>query len=90
MKRRRNSVTVSVDVDIDELVEELTDEEIIDLAERVGHSGPRGEVQRAIIMLRQGRVDDGIALLEREFFPTWKSKAACETAYQLAMGRVSA
>lgn len=86
MKRGRSSISVNVEVDIDDLVEELTDEEILDMAEKIGHYGsPREVVSRAIVMIRSGRVDDGITALEREFMPSWKSRANCEAAYQQAM-----
>lgn len=85
-RRIRNSISVSVDVDMDELVEALTDEEILDMAEKIGHSGsPREIVKRAIVMIRTGRIEDGITELEREFMPTWKSRAACAEAYNLAV-----
>jgi hypothetical protein len=85
-RRVRSSISVSVDIDMDEIVEALTDEEILDMAEKIGHSGsPREIVQRAIVMIRSGRIDDGITALEREFMPTWSSKAKCEAAYQQAM-----
>lgn len=85
-RRRRESISVNVEVDIDDLVEELTDEEIMDMAEQIGHSGsPREVVSRAIVMIRSGRVDDGITELEREFMPSWKSKADCQAKYDQAM-----
>jgi hypothetical protein len=85
-RRNRNSISVNIDVDMDDIVEALTDEEILEMAENVGHSGsPRAVVSSAVAMIRTGRVADGVAMLEREFFPTWKSKADCEAAYQLAM-----
>lgn len=71
---------------MDEIVEALTDQEILDMAEKIGHSGtPRDVVSSAVVMIRSGRIEDGITALEREFLPSWKSKAACEAAYQLAM-----
>ncbi|WP_028003154.1 hypothetical protein [Sinorhizobium meliloti] len=86
-KRRRSTISVNVEVDVDELAEALTDEEILDVAEKVGHSGsPRDVVVRAITMIRSGRIEDGITALEREFLPTWRSRAKCEEAYRLAMG----
>ncbi|MDX1032801.1 hypothetical protein GOL82_16300 [Sinorhizobium medicae] len=86
-RRIRDSITVSVDVDMDEIVEALTDEEILDMAEKIGHSGsPRDVVVRAITMIRSGRIEDGITALEREFLPNWRSRAKCEEAYRLAMG----
>lgn len=85
-RRKRNSISVSVDVDMDDIVEALTEEEILEMAENVGYSGhPRTVVANALAMIRSGRVTDGVTMLEREFFPTWKSKAACEAAYQQAM-----
>lgn len=85
-KRNRSSISVNVDIDMDEIVDALTEEDILEMAENVGHSGhPRAVVSRAVAMIRTGRVADGVTLLEREFFPTWKSKADCEAAYAQAM-----
>lgn len=86
-RRRRETISVNVEVDVDELAEALTDEEIMEMAEKVGHSGTSREVvQRAIVMIRTGRIEDGITALEREFMPSWKSKADCQAKYDLAMG----
>lgn len=85
-RRTRSSISVNVDIDMDDIVQSLTDEEILDMAEQIGHSGsPREVVSRAIAMIKSGRVTDGVTLLEREFFPTWKSNADCEAAYRQAM-----
>jgi hypothetical protein len=40
----------------------------------------------ALIMLKTGRIDDGITALEREFFPRYADAAECEVAYKRAMG----
>lgn len=85
-RRSRSSITVSVDVEMDDIVEALTDEEIMEMAENIGHAGsPREAVSRAISLIRLGRIDDGITELEREFMPTWKSKADCQAKYDLAV-----
>jgi len=39
----------------------------------------------ALIMLKTGRIDDGITALEREFFPRYADAAECEVAYRRAM-----
>lgn len=41
----------------------------------------------AITAIRQGRHEDAITILEREFLPMWEDVADCETAYREAMGR---
>lgn len=84
-RRVLDHVTVSVDVDLDDLAELLTSEQISKLAESVGDSGPRDAVSRAINQIRMGNPDQAITLLEREFMPTWKSRANCQAKYDLAM-----
>lgn len=44
-------------------------------------------VMDAIAMIRTGRLDDGVARLEREFFPTWEDVTECEARYREVMGR---
>lgn len=36
----------------------------------------------AVTMLKTGRVEDGVALLERNFFPAWEDVADCERRYR--------
>lgn len=47
------------------------------------------EVSDAITMIKTGRLEDGIALLERNFFPTWQDAADCEARYREVIGRGS-
>ena len=46
----------------------------------------RNAVLDALIMLKTGRIDDGIAALEREFFPKWADESECRRQYSMAMG----
>lgn len=41
----------------------------------------------AITAIRQGRYDDAITALEREFLPQWEDVEDCRKAYKEAMGR---
>jgi hypothetical protein len=83
-------ISVEVDVDVDDVIDQISDSRLL---EEVAERGVRNKqdpdaravVSRAIAIIRTGRVADGVTILEREFFPTWKSKADCEAAYQLAM-----
>lgn len=84
--------TVTVDIDVDDVLDQIDDRVIFDEARR-----RRGNtltpafqtnaemVTRAINLIRLGRIDDGTTLLEREFIPRWKDKADCEVAYRTAM-----
>ncbi len=64
-------VTIEADVDFAEIEDISTDDLVRELADR-----GREVVLDALIMLKTGRIDDGIAALEREFFratPMWRS-----------------
>ena len=82
--------TVTVEVDVDDVIDQLTDKQLaaefkarhLDL---LGGINPRETVAGAIACIKTGRVEDGITMLEREFFPTWKDRDTAERAYQLAM-----
>lgn len=82
--------SVSVEIDVDDILDQLTDKHLLKELEqrkldRKGEPDAKEVVTRAIVLIKSGRVDDGVTLLEREFFPTWKDKAACEAAYATAM-----
>lgn len=81
---------VSVEVDVDDVIDALSDRELVAEYKSRGldgkeEPGAREIVSRAVNLIKVGRVDDGVTLLEREFFPRYADKAACESAYQLAM-----
>lgn len=81
---------ISVEVDVDDVIDQLTDNQLLEeVASRgvrnKGEPDARAVVSRALAMIRSGRITDGVTMLEREFFPTWKSKADCEAAYSAAM-----
>lgn len=42
-------------------------------------------VLEAVVMIKAGRVEDGVALLERNFFPAWEDVADCEARYREVM-----
>ncbi|MCW0235251.1 MAG: hypothetical protein OJJ21_16745 [Ferrovibrio sp.] len=46
----------------------------------------RESILDALIMLKTGRVDDGIAALEAEFFPHYADEAECRREYEKVMG----
>lgn len=85
------SRTVTVEVDIEDVVDAMSDAEVLREYTRRGlnkkdEPGARETVMRAINMINIGRVADGVTLLEREFLPRWKDKADCEAAYRVAIG----
>ncbi|WP_411033361.1 hypothetical protein [Shinella sp. BYT-45] len=86
--------TIRVDIDTDEVLDALSDKEIANEFQRrrlfqKDEPDAREVVVRAVNMIKLGRVTDGVTLLEREFLPRWKDRAACEEAYRLAVGRAS-
>jgi hypothetical protein len=81
---------VTVEVDVEDVLDALSDSALLDEyksrgLDQKGEPGAKEVVASALSMIRTGRVSDGVTLLEREFFPTWKDKAACEAAYAQAM-----
>lgn len=66
------------------LEDEIIGDEEDDIYEHVVDTN-REAVLDALIMLKTGRVDDGIAALEREFFPKWADSAECQRQYKLEM-----
>lgn len=69
-------VMTEVEVDFADLEDIDTDDLVRELADRW-----REVVLDAIIMLKTGRIDDGIVTLEREFFPRYADVAECKAAY---------
>lgn len=47
----------------------------------------KATVMDAIAMIKTGRLEDGVAHLEREFFPAWEDVAECEARYREVMVR---
>ena len=81
-------ISVNVDVELDDIIDQIPDAVILDLARGLGdEDGPRAAAISAINHMRAGRLADAATVLERQFLPKWKDKAACEDAYRLAMGR---
>ena len=83
------TVTVSVDIDVDDALDRASTDELGSELARRGKKAAlnyREVVLDALIMLKTGRIDDGITALEREFFPRYADAAECEVAYRRAMG----
>jgi len=74
---------VEIEVDLDE----FSDEAIAAEAAERGLPQAKHIAVDAINAIRQGRYDDAVTMLEREFLPKWTDRAACEAAYREAMGR---
>lgn len=82
--------TITVEIDVDEVIDQLSDRQLADEYKarelNLGDGpNPRETVARAIAIIKTGRVEDGITMLEREFFPTWKDSDAAARAYREAM-----
>lgn len=86
-------VSVEVDVDFDDLINDLSKGEREHIAKMIlGDAVPddvdaRTAAINAINAIRQGRYDDAVTMLEREFLPKWTDRAACEAAYREVMGQ---
>lgn len=77
---------ISVEIDVDDLLDELDSSEVAEVLERRGVTDEaRSVVTSAIAAIRQGRHDDAALALERHFLPRWQDKAACEAAYRQSM-----
>lgn len=74
---------VEIEVDLDE----FSDEAIAQEAAERGLPQAKNVVVDAITAIRQSKYDDAITMLEREFLPKWKDRAACDAAYREVMGR---
>lgn len=74
---------VEIEVDLDE----FSDEAIAQEAAERGLPQAKHAAIDAINAIRQGRYDDAVTMLEREFLPKWTDRAACDAAYREAMGR---
>jgi len=66
-------------------MDDLEDYSTEDLVRELAYRG-REVVLDALIMLKTGRVADGIAALESEFFPRYADEAECRADYELEMG----
>lgn len=75
---------------IDDVIDHI--EDALNAAESLRERGSDGDGGKAAALdainaIRQGRYDDAVTLLEREFLPYWEDVADCEAAYREAMGR---
>lgn len=85
MGRTVRTVYLSSQFDVDELLDELTDDEIsAELVKRGTSNGAKAAVHDAIAQIRRGEHSNAITTLEREFLPKWQSTEACRHAYEAA------
>ena len=91
MTLHRQSVSVYVDIDVGQILEEMTDAQVLEEVERrcidIARTPEQAKVdtftplvEEALAMLQQGRTDDARLTLERALFPKWDSP---ETALRL-------
>jgi len=78
-------VKTYVEIEVD--LGEFSDEAIAQEAAERGLPQAKHIAVDAINAIRQGRYDDAVTMLEREFLPKWTDRAACDAAYREAMGR---
>lgn len=80
-------IHVPVEIWLSDVMDELADKELeAELRSRGLSSSTRDAVLDALIMLKTGRIDDGIAALEAEFFPRYADAAECKRRYEQEMG----
>ncbi len=82
--------TITVDIDTDDVLDQLTDKEIERefRSREIGGSGERSARQvvvDAIAKIRIGRSSEANTMLEREFLPKWRDADECRRAYEAAM-----
>ena len=89
--RFASNISVEVDIDVDELLCEVTTEQLAtELKSRNQETtnSSKAQVQQAIAQIRRGAHQDAITTLEREFFPKWQTSGESEQAYRQAIGAV--
>lgn len=82
--------TITVDVEVEEVLDALSDDDVLREYAARGLSkkdepDAREIVSRALAIIRTGRVEDGLTLLEREFLPKWQDREEADKAYRQAM-----
>jgi hypothetical protein len=75
------TVSIEVDVDIDDVLDDIGDETIAEEFERRGLFD-LSAIRNAIAELTAAKRYDAATRLEREFFPKWKSVDECRAAYE--------
>jgi len=81
------TVSLAVDIDLDDLADELSEEQFDYLADAFSTSAPSKQVAVAAInSIRRGDAVDAITTLERFFLPKWSDREACQLAYDRAVG----
>jgi hypothetical protein len=80
----RSTVSMFIDIDLGEVLAEMSDQQLIDALEsrciKIARTTEEAKidtftplVEEAADMLRQGRADDALLTLERALSPKWKS-----------------
>lgn len=82
---RTSYVTVSVDVDVDDVLADVSDQELIEELALRDAATHRDTVRTVIQQIQRGDTLDAITTLEREFFPKWASVEASRQQYALAV-----
>lgn len=78
---------VSVEIDTDDVLCELSDKQLVAEVRRRKIDLPDDEqqtVRTAIAQIQRGDTLDAITTLEREFFPKWASMQESRRAYEVA------
>jgi hypothetical protein len=90
-KRRAYSSTVSVDIDIADIIHQMDDDDLInecearDIATAKPTTDTRDELYDALMALRAGRLADADATLERILWPKFPTLDACKVKYANAI-----
>lgn len=83
--RRLKTLSVNVDVEQDEVLELISDDDLIaELGARNAGRTHLAAVADAIAQIKRGDTHDAITTLEREFWPKWASVEDSEAALRRA------
>ncbi len=88
---RGQKVTVDVDIDVDDFLDNLTNEDLLAELRSREIQGPalgceEAEAKRALDCLRRGDVEEAALILERALFPKFKNLGMCMSQFAKAKG----
>lgn len=91
---RGQKVTVDVDIDVDDFLDNLTNDDLLAELRSRDIQGPalgcdESEAQRALECLRKGDVEEAALILERAIYPKFKNLGSCMSLFAKVKGGLS-
>lgn len=77
--------TIEVEVDVDDILDDLSDDEVIAEVEARGYeifSRDDNEMERIRSLISRGEAHEALLAMERYLFPKWPSVSASEAQYR--------